>query len=84
MIHGMIHKTRGKSFFVLISVSPETHKSYDARFSGSELCGYAISVVKVPVPPARVNRFREGTEMVAPVPDPDYQSEIFQMGIPAT
>jgi len=25
--------------------------------------------------------FHEGMEMVAPVPDPDYQSEVFQMGI---
>ena len=27
MIHGMIHKTKGKSFFVLISVPPENKKS---------------------------------------------------------
>jgi len=27
MIHGMIHKTKGKSFFVLISVPPENKNS---------------------------------------------------------
>jgi len=78
MIHGVIHKTRGKSFFDLIHVSSENKKPMIPGI-GFELCGYAISPVKVPVPPARENRFREGTEMAAPVPDPDYQSEVFQM-----
>ena len=63
MIHGMIHKTRGKSFFVLIPISPENKKPTIPGI-GFEFCGYAFPPVKVPVPRAKENHFLEGMEKV--------------------
>jgi len=65
MIHGMIHKTRGKSFFVLIPISPENKKPTIPGI-GFEFCGYAFPPVKVPVPRAKENHFLEGMEKVPP------------------